>query len=146
RCWNWFDKRTSGGLGGAALVSAQIRTVRRAYHAHPRRIFAAGMSAGGAMAALLGVPHRELFAGVFVHSGVACGAASRPLTALDVLLHGADTPYEQVAAMARDNAPAGALPLPLVAIHGEKDEVVAPINAVQLVRQYLVLNRRLAPE
>jgi len=146
RCWNWFDKRTSGGLGEAAIIAAQIRAVRREYHAHPRRIFAAGMSAGGAMAALLGVQHRKLFAGVFVHSGVACGAASRPLTALDVLLHGADTPYERVAATARDNAPAGALPVPLVAIQGERDEVVAPINAVQLARQYLVLNRRLPPE
>ncbi|HXX85798.1 MAG TPA: PHB depolymerase family esterase [Casimicrobiaceae bacterium] len=146
RCWNWFDKRTSGGLGEAAIIAAQIRAVRREYRAHPRRIFAAGMSAGGAMAALLGVQHRKLFAGIFVHSGVACGAASRPLTALDVLLHGADGPYEHVAAVARDNAPSGALPLPLVAIHGERDEVVAPINAVQLARQYLVLNRRLAPE
>ena len=45
-----------------------------------------------------------------------------------------------------DDAPDGALDLALVAVQGERDEVVAPINAVQLARQYLVLNRRLAPE
>ena len=146
RCWNWFDKRTSAGGGEAAIVAAQIRAARREYRAHPRRIFAAGMSAGGAMAAVLGVRHRKLFAGIFAHSGIACGAAAGPMTALDVLAHGADAPYERVAAAARDEAPAGALPLPLVAVQGERDEVVAGINAVQLARQYLVLNRRLAPE
>ena len=43
----------------------------------------------------------ELFAGIFVHSGLASGAASSPLTALDVMTHGADTPYERIAAAAR---------------------------------------------
>lgn len=144
QCWNWFDKRTSAGGGEAAIVAAQVRAVRREYRAHPRRVFAAGMSAGGALAAVLGVRHRKLFAGVFAHSGVACGAAASALTALDVLLHGADTPYEGVAAAARNEAPAGALPVPLLALQGGRDEVVADINAVQLVRQYLVLNGKLA--
>ena len=145
-CWNWFDKATSAGAGEAAIVAAQVRAVRREYRAHPRRVFVAGMSAGGALAAALGVRHRKLFAGVFVHSGIACGAAAGPLTALDVMSHGADAPYERIATVARDEAPAGALPLPLIAVQGGRDEVVAEINAVQLVRQYLVLGRRLAPE
>jgi poly(3-hydroxybutyrate) depolymerase len=145
-CWNWFEKSSSAGAGEAAIVAAQVRAVRREYRAHPRHVFAAGMSAGGALAAALGVHHRKLFAGIFVHSGIACGAAASPLTALDVLSRGADTAYERIAAAARDEAPAGALPLPLVAVQGGRDEVVAGINAVQLVRQYLVLNRRLAPE
>ena len=146
RCWNWFDKRTSAGGGETAIIAAQIRAVRREYRAHPRRIFAAGMSAGGALAATLGVRYRKLLSGVFVHSGIACGAAASPVTALDVLARGANAPYEHLAAAARDDAPDGALDLALVAVQGERDEVVAPINAVQLARQYLVLNRRLAPE
>jgi poly(hydroxyalkanoate) depolymerase family esterase len=143
-CWNWFDKATSAGAGEAAIVAAQVRAVRSEYRAHPRRVFAAGMSAGGALAATLGVRHQELFAGVFVHSGIACGAAASSLTALDVLSHGADAPYEQVAAGARAQAPAGALPL--MAVQGGRDEIVSGINAVQLVRQYLVLNGRLPPD
>jgi len=145
RCWNWFDKQTSAGRGEAAIVAAQIRAVRREYRAHPRLIFAAGMSAGAALAAVLGIQHRKLFAGIFMHSGIACGAAQSAMTAFDVLAHGADAPYERVAAEARDKAPAGAHGLAMVAIQGEQDEVVAPINAVQLTRQFLVLDRRLAP-
>jgi poly(hydroxyalkanoate) depolymerase family esterase len=140
-CWNWFDARTATGDGEAAIVRAQLRSVRRRYRAHPRRIFVAGMSAGGALAATLGLDAERTIAGVFVHSGIACGAASSPLAALDVLAHGADTRYERVAAAARARSPDSVVPL--CAVQGGRDEVVAEINAVQLVRQYLVRNGRL---
>ena len=143
RCWNWFDTRTSTGDGEVAIVLAQVRAVRRAFRAHPGRIFAAGMSAGGAFAATLGMGTRQTFAGVFVHSGLASGAASGPLVALDVMMHGADTKYESVAAAARGQNPGSVVPL--FAIRGGRDEVVAEINAIQLVRQYLVRNGLLAP-
>ena len=90
-CWNWFDSATSGGRGEAAIVVAQIRAVRRAYRVHPRRIFVAGLSAGACLASVLGMHHPKIFAGVFTHSGTACGAASGPMAALNVLTHGADT-------------------------------------------------------
>jgi poly(hydroxyalkanoate) depolymerase family esterase len=141
-CWNWFDTATSRGRGEAAIVAAQIRSLRRRYRVHPRRIFVAGMSAGGALAATLGVRHPELFAGVFVHSGLACGAASGPGAAIPAMSRGADTDPEQIGARARAAAPGAALRLPLLAIHGERDDVVAQINAFQLVRQYLALNGR----
>jgi poly(hydroxyalkanoate) depolymerase family esterase len=142
-CWNWFDKATSAGRGEAAIVAAQIRAVRRAYRVHPRRIFVAGMSAGGCLAAVLGMRYPALFAGVAVHSAVACGAASGPLAALQVLAYGADTAVEAIAASARDAAPRRALPVPLLVVHGSEDHVVAMRNARQLVRQYLVFNGRL---
>jgi poly(hydroxyalkanoate) depolymerase family esterase len=143
RCWNWFDPRTSAGDGEAAVVLAQLRAVRHAYRGHPRRLFLAGMSAGGALAATLGMDSRQTFAGVFVHSGIASGAASSPLAALDVMARGADTPYERIGAVARARNPGTVVPL--CAIQGGRDEVVAPINAIQLVRQYLVRNGCLEP-
>ena len=139
-CWNWFDSATSGGRGEAAIVVAQIRAVRHAYRVHPRRIFVAGLSEGACLASVLGMHHPKIFAGVFTHSGTACGAASGPMAALNVLTHGADTDVEAIAERARADAPRRALPLPLLAIHGGRDEVVAEINAIQLVRQYLVFN------
>ena len=142
-CWNWFDKATSAGRGEAAIVAAQLRAVRRAYRVHPRRIFAAGMSAGGCLATVLGLRYPALFAGVAVHSAVACGAASGPLAAMQVLSQGADTATEQIAATAREAAPRRAFPVPLLVMHGGDDHVVAIRNARQLVRQYLVFNGRL---
>jgi len=143
RCWNWFDKRTAAGNGEAAIVAAQVRAVRRAYRAHPRRVFVAGMSAGACLAAVLGVRLARVFAAVGSHSGVACGAASSPLKAMQVLAAGADAPIEEIAKVSRERTSTRALPLPLCVIHGGRDRVVADVNAVELVRQYLVFNGRM---
>ena len=145
RCWNWFDKRTAAGHGEAAIVAAQVRAVRRAYRAHPRRVFVVGMSAGGCLAAVLGVQLARMFAAVGVHSGVACGAASSPLKALQVLASGPDAPIEAIATLARERTSSRALPLPLCVIHGQRDPVVADVNAIELVRQFLVFNAWIAP-
>jgi len=98
------------------------------------------MSAGGALAAVLGVRHPERVRAVVVHSGLACGAASSAMTALAVMKRGPDVDVEALAQEARLAAPPRVLPVPLLAIHGEQDGVVAPRNAVALVRQYLRLN------
>jgi poly(3-hydroxybutyrate) depolymerase len=98
------------------------------------------MSAGGGLASALGVRRPDVVAGVFVHSGVACGAASSAVAALGVLRNGADTDYIGIAREARARANPHALPVPLLVIHGGDDAVVAPVNAAQLVRQYLALN------
>ena len=142
-CWNWFDQRTAAGKGEAAIIAAQVRAVRRIYGAHPRRMFLIGMSSGGCLAAVLGLRFVKLFAAVGVHSGVACGAASSAVTALNVLATGADADIDAIALQARGETSGRALPLPLCVIHGERDNVVAPTNAVELVHQYLVFNGRL---
>ena len=139
-CWNWFERATAAGRGEAAIVLAQVRAVRRNYRIHRRRVFVAGLSSGGALASVLGVRKPEAIAGVFVHSGIACGAASSPLAALGVSKTGADTDVAQIARDARANANPESLPVPLSVLQGAADDVVAPVHAAQLVRQYLALN------
>lgn len=139
-CWNWFDRSTAHGWGESAIVAAQIRAVRHAYRIDRRRVIVAGMSSGGALAAVLGVRRPDLVAGAFVHSGVACGAATSALSALDVLKRGADADVARIGALARAHANREALPVPLMVVQGHADDVVAPVNAAQLVRQYLALN------
>ena len=138
-CWNWFDRRTAGGKGEAAIVAAQVRAVRRIYRAHPRRMFVVGMSAGGCLAAVLGLRFTKLFAAVGVHSGVACGAASSPVSAFKVLSSGADADIDAIALQSRDQMSRARM-LPLCVIQGEADSVVAPRNAIELVHQYLLFN------
>ncbi len=139
-CWNWFDAATTRGWGEAAIIAAQIREVRRGYRIDKRRVFVAGMSSGGGLAAIMGMRHPQVVAGVFVHSGVPCGAASSPGAALGVLSRGADTDVGRLGREARAGADQGTLPVPLCVIQGAADNVVAPVNAAQLVRQYLALN------
>ncbi len=136
RCWNWFDTATMKGHGEAAIVAAMIRSVRRWYRADPQRVVVVGMSAGGALAAVLGLREPALVRAVAVHSGIACGAAASAFTAIGVMQRGPETDVEAVAAQAR----VGASPrVALLAIHGESDSVVNVRNAVALVRQYLRL-------
>jgi poly(hydroxyalkanoate) depolymerase family esterase len=139
-CWNWFDVATAAGRGEAAIVAAQVRAVRRRHRVHPRRVYLAGFSAGGGLAAVLGVRHPELFAGVFIHSGLPCASAAGPSDATKVMSQGAKEDPARVGAAAR--AAAGDLSLPLLALHGGRDNVVAPVNSIQLVRQFLALNGR----
>ncbi len=139
RCWNWFDAATAGGAGESAIVAAMIRKVRRRYRADRHRVLVVGMSAGGALAAALGVRHPKLVHAVAVHSGLACGAATSAFTAISVMQRGPDNDVEAIAAKAATDARSH-LPVPLLAIHGGGDTVVGAVNAAMLVRQYLRLN------
>ena len=134
-CWNWFDRPTVQGNGEAAIVAAMTRKVLRRYRGDASRVFAAGMSAGAALAAILGVRHPAIFRGVIAHSGIACGAAATPLTATRVMAHGPET---DVAAIGRAAHDAGHR-VSLLAIQGMADNLVAPRNALALARQYLAL-------
>jgi len=140
RCWNWFDTRTMQGKGEAAIVAAQIRFVRRRYRCSAKRVLVAGMSAGGAFAAVMGLRYPGLVTAVAVHSGLACGAARSPLSAIAVMQGGPEQDVAAIGDRARADARPRNLPIPLLAIQGESDPVVSPRHAAALVRQYLHLN------
>lgn len=139
RCWNWFDGRTWRGQGEAAIVAAMIEKLLRKTGADRARVVVAGMSSGAALAAVLGVRHPALVRGVVAHAGLACGAAASAFTAISAMRRG---PESDVAAIAREarRAAGGAVRVPLVAVQGRDDEVVAPLHAAALARQYLALN------
>jgi poly(hydroxyalkanoate) depolymerase family esterase len=139
RCWNWFDGRTADGKGEAAIVAVMIRRALKRHGADAARVVVAGMSAGAALAAVLGVRHPSVVRGVFAHSGLACSAASSAFTALTVMRRGPEGDVARVASMARGQA-TGSLRVPLVVVHGTDDDVVARLHADALARQYLVLN------
>ena len=137
RCWNWFDARTAAGHGEAAIVAKMIRKVARRWRADPARVVVAGMSAGAALAAIMGVRYPKLVRAVATHSGIACGAAASAFTALVVMKRG---PENDVAAIATRARGTDEIVVPLLAIQGTVDEVVAHRHGEALARQYLVLN------
>ena len=132
-CWNWFDPASAAGEGEAAIIAAMTCKVARRHPVDARRVVAAGMSAGGALAAILGLRYASLYRAVVAHSGIACGAAATPLGAKHVLAEGPQTDVVAIGRDARDATPR----VPLLAIQGLADDVVAPRNAQALIAQYL---------
>ena len=74
RCWNWFDPAQHRREGGEpAMIAALATHVVQKWGGDARRVYVAGLSAGGAMAALVGQLYPEVFAGIGVHSGLPAG-------------------------------------------------------------------------
>jgi poly(hydroxyalkanoate) depolymerase family esterase len=128
RCWNWFRPEDQlRESGEPAIIAGITREVAGAYRVDNRRIFVAGMSAGGAMALILATTHADLYAAVGVHSGLAYRAAHDVPSALK--------------AMHAPSAPAGCapggIPIPAIVFHGDSDRTVNAGNAATIMSQVL---------
>ncbi|AVO50758.1 esterase [Melaminivora suipulveris] len=118
KCWNWFKpQHQQRGRGEPALLASLTRQVMAEHGVDAARVYVAGLSAGGAMADILGRAYPELFAAVGVHSGLAAGAAADLPSALAAMRGGAPA--------GRASTPA---PRPLIVLHGDADSTVHPAN------------------
>lgn len=128
-CWNWFEPAHQARGGEPASIAAVTRHVLATSPAplDPGRVAVAGLSAGGAMAAVLAATHPDVFAAVAVHSGLPYGSASSAADAFGAMSTGA-------------GGAAVAHPLPLLVIHGTEDRTVAPANGERLLEQWGAVN------
>jgi poly(hydroxyalkanoate) depolymerase family esterase len=134
-CWNWFEAASLAGRGEAASIARLIDQVTERRPIDPRRVHVVGMSAGGAMACVLAVRHSRLFAACAVHSGVMYGAAHSPVQALAAMRSGASAASIDKARRLADKADESGIMVPTLVIHGDRDEIVNPVNADQIIEQ-----------
>jgi poly(hydroxyalkanoate) depolymerase family esterase len=136
RCWNWFkrgDQRRD--QGEPAILAGMTREIMRRYRVDPGRVYVAGLSAGGAMAAVMATAYPELFAAVGVHSGIACGSAHDLPSAL-AAMRGLLAPKPGHHSGSTPEAPV----TPTIVFHGDRDRTVHPRNGERLVARSLAHN------
>ncbi len=128
-CWNWFEAKDQvRDRGEPSLIAAATRTVAQTHGIGERRIFVAGLSAGGAMAVILGAAYPDLFAAVGAHSGLPYRAARDASSALSAM-RGRTGP----AGPPQDAPPA----VPTIVFHGDCDTTVDPGNGSAIVEQVI---------
>lgn len=140
RCWSWYDALSQQrGSGEPAILAGMIDEVRAQYAIDSERIYLAGLSAGGAMAAIMGACYPDYFAAIGIHSGLEYKAARGLSGARTALLRGGPDPVLQgkFAHLAADSA---ARVLPVIVFHGTRDYRVYPINGEQVIRQFASMN------
>jgi poly(hydroxyalkanoate) depolymerase family esterase len=128
KCWNWFrpgDQQRD--RGEPSLIADVTRQVMRDYSIDPGRVFVAGLSAGGAAAAIMGHEYPDLYKGICVHSGLACGSAKDVPSAFTAMRAGGVQTRSKQSLLE---------PLvPTIVFHGSSDKTVNPSNADQVVHQ-----------
>lgn len=125
KCWNWFNAaQQKRDHGEPSLIAGITRQIMRDFNIEPGRAYVAGLSAGGAEAAILGAAYPDLFAAVGIHSGLPCGAAHDMPSALAAMQHGKAT---------ASNRKGPAPTVPTIVFHGDRDKTVNPVNAEQIL-------------
>jgi poly(hydroxyalkanoate) depolymerase family esterase len=136
KCWNWFNASDQEhGRGEPSLIAGITHQIIDEYNVADGRVYVAGMSAGGAMAANMGEAYPDLYAAVGVHSGLAPGAAHDMPSAFAAMRQGGPaTPRRDVTSATATGQSARIVPV--IVFHGDHDKTVHPRNADHLLEHY----------
>jgi poly(hydroxyalkanoate) depolymerase family esterase len=134
RCWNWYDALNQRrNLGEPSIIAGMTRDIMQAFSIDPEKVFIAGLSSGGAMAAILGATYPDLYRAVGIHSGLPYASARNLTSALAAMKEGSrSTRSGRLTSLMF-------LPMrkamPTIVFHGDRDRTVHPRNGEQIIEQ-----------
>lgn len=122
RCWNWFSAvDQTRDQGEPSIIAGITRDVMASHNVDDRQVYVAGLSAGGAMATIMGTLYPELYAAVGVHSGLPFASAHDLPSALAAMKGKFGRPKAQGES------------IPIIVFHGDRDTTVHPANGDELI-------------
>ncbi len=139
RCWHWYKRATQQGLGEIGPLAGMIGRVQSRHQLDATRTYAAGISAGAGMAAILALRHPELIAAVGLHSAPVFGTSDSALGGFKAMQQGSVLAYREAARQLAAAQP-GFPGMPVMLIQGRRDAVVRRVNVDQLAEQFVILN------
>lgn len=126
RCWNWFKTSDQQrDQGEPAIIAGITREIAAAYAVDRDRIYVAGLSSGGSMAAIMGAAYPDVFAAVAVHSGPDHANAHDLPSAFAAMHGGGAMPGLQPGEAHRKTERAKPF-VPNIMFHGDQDYTVRP--------------------
>jgi poly(hydroxyalkanoate) depolymerase family esterase len=124
RCWNWFSAADQQrDQGEPSIIAGLTQDIMARYVIDPKHVYVAGLSAGGAMAAIMGTLYPEIYAAVGVHSGLPFAAAHDLPSAMAAMKGDFRTGHKPGKS------------LPIIVFHGDRDTTVHPANGDELINQ-----------
>ena len=140
KCWKWFESSSQArGAGEPSILAAIVNKIRASYNVDAQRTYVAGLSAGGAMAVIMGATYPDLFAAIGVGSGLEYKAATNQTTAWTVMRQGGPDPNQQGYA-AYQAMGAAKRRVRAIVFHGTSDYTVYPVNGDQVLTQWAQTN------
>ena len=131
KCWNWYrPKHQQRDCGEPSIIAGITLEIMANYKVDVTRVYVAGLSSGGAMAAVMIRTYPDLYAAAGVHSGLAYQSAACQLSALEAMLMGSRAQSGLSGNM--EHTPERSL----IVFHGGVDRTVHPLNGVQLLQGF----------
>ncbi|HEU5176752.1 MAG TPA: PHB depolymerase family esterase [Burkholderiales bacterium] len=125
RCWNWFKRaHQRRDKGEPAILAGMTQEVVQRHGIDAGKVYVAGLSAGGAMAAVMGAAYPDVYAAIGVHSGLPVGSA-----------HDVQSAFAAMRGAQSSSGAAAGRVVPAIVFHGDRDATVHPRNGRQVASQ-----------
>ena len=140
KCWQWWDtSHQRRGSGEPAILAAIANKIKTTHNVQSSQVYVAGLSAGGAMTAIMGATYPDIFKAIGVASGLEYKATTSRTNAYTAMSQGGPNPNTQGYAAYQAMGSAKAR-VPTIVFHGTSDYTVYPVNGDQVLTQWAQTN------
>ncbi len=141
-CFNWFSSSDQvRGEGEALSIRQMVSFMNENHPLDTNAVYVTGLSAGGAMAAVMAATYPDLFRGAAVMAGLPYKSATNAFEANNAMNGNVDKPPDEWETLVYDAYTGYNGPYPsMMIVQGTADNTVDPVNATELMEQWTAVH------